>query len=85
MTAHRCRLCEQIYKLYTGTVFQQRHSTPMQVVLLVRGMCKGELTTCATLAAELGASYNTVLDLRRALQANAEWMQPGTPGFHCDL
>jgi len=48
----------------------------MQVVLLVRGVCKGEPST--TLAAELGVSYNVVLDLRHALQAKAEWMQPNT-------
>lgn len=77
LTVYRCRACDRTYNLYTGTVFQQRHLTPMQVILLVRGVCKGEPST--TLAAELGVSYSTVLDLRRALQANAEWLQPDTP------
>jgi hypothetical protein len=49
----------------------------MQVVLLLRGFCKGETTQ--ELAAELGLSYKTVLEVRHALQANAEKAQPQTP------
>jgi len=58
-------------------VFQQRHLTPQQVVLLLRGVLKGE--TSAELAEELGVSYQTVLDIRRDLQANAAHLQPDTP------
>ena len=76
LTVYRCRQCQQIYNLYTGTVFQQRHLKPQQVVLLLRGVLKGEAT--GTLAAELGVSYQTVLDLRHDLQANARQMQPDT-------
>jgi transposase-like protein len=77
LTVYRCRHCQQIYNLYSGTVFQQRHLTPPQVILLLRGVLKGEPTT--TLAAELGVSYQTVLNLRHDLQANARRMQPDTP------
>ena len=54
-------------------MFQQRHLTPQQVVMLVRGVCKGEPSK--TLAAELGLNYGTVLGLRRAIQTNAEYLQ----------
>ena len=37
---------------------------PVQVVLLVRGVCKGEPT--ATLARELGVTRGTVHDIRKA-------------------
>lgn len=77
LTVYRCKHCQQIYNLYSGTVFQQRHLTPQQVILLLRGVLKGEATT--TLAAELGVSYQTVLDIRHDLQASARQMQPDTP------
>jgi hypothetical protein len=77
LTVYRCRHCRQIYNLYSGTVFQQRHLRPQQVVLLLRGVVKGEATT--TLAAELDVSYQTVLAIRHELQANAVAMQPDTP------
>jgi len=73
LTVYGCRHCDQPYNLYTGTVFQQRHLTPQQVVMLVRGVCKGEPSK--TLAAELGLNYGTVLGLRRAIQTNAEYLQ----------
>ena len=49
----------------------------MQVVLLMRGICKGE--TRRELAAELELNYKTVLDMRHKVQANAESEQPKTP------
>jgi transposase-like protein len=76
LTTYRCKVCGQTYNLYSGTVFQQRHVRPEQVVLLVRGVLKGEPAT--TLAAELDLDYKTVLELRRDLQANAHAMQPTT-------
>jgi transposase-like protein len=76
LTTYRCNRCGQTYNLYSGTVFQQRHLRPEQVVLLVRGVVKGEPAT--TLAAELDLDYKTVLQLRRDLQANAHAMQPSS-------
>ncbi|NIV94816.1 hypothetical protein GWN42_18995 [candidate division KSB1 bacterium] len=58
-------------------MFQQHHLTPMQVVLLMRGVLKGEPSK--TLAAELDLNYKTVLTLRHQLQASAERLQPETP------
>lgn len=77
LTVYRCCCCQATYNLYTETLFQQHHLTPMQVVLLIRGVLKGEPAT--TLAAELALNYQTVLTLRHDLQAQAEQLQPDTP------
>lgn len=77
LQVYRCNVCQSAYNLYTNTVFQQRHLTPAQVILLLRGVVKGE--TSAALADELGVNYQTVLDIRRDLQANAAYLQPNTP------
>ena len=74
---YRCRQCQGLYNVYSGTIFQARHLRPAQVVLLLRGVCKGEPT--ATLARELSLSRSTVHGLRQQLQQNAQAMQPGTP------
>jgi hypothetical protein len=74
---YRCLQCGTVYNLYSGTIFQQTHFSLMQIVLMLRGFCKGETTQ--ELAAELGLSYKTVLELRHAVQANAEKAQPQTP------
>ena len=76
LPVYRCRLCGTAFNLYTGTVFQQKHLTPMQVVLLLRGFCKGE--TANSLAAELELDYKAVLEIRHAVQANAQYEQPET-------
>ena len=77
LTVYRCNECQQPYNLYSRTVFEQRHLTPQQVVLLLRGILKGEPSN--TLAAELGLNYKTVLEIRRELQNNAIRLQPDTP------
>lgn len=51
VTIYRCRECHGLYNVYSGTIFQARHLRPGQVVLLLRGLCKGEPT--AALAREL--------------------------------
>lgn len=76
LTVYRCKDCGAIYNLYTGTVFQGSQWTPMQVVLLMRGICKGETTR--ELAAELRLNYKTVLTMRHRVQANAEREQPNS-------
>jgi transposase-like protein len=77
LTVYRCKHCLQPYNIYSRTVFEQRHLTPAQVMLLVRGVMKGEPSK--TLAAELGLHEVTVLELRRDLQANAQLLQPDSP------
>src|SRR5512147_3046907 len=77
LTTYRCTVCGTTYNLYSGTVFQQAHLTPMQIVLFLRGVCKGEPTQ--ELAAEIGLGDQAALRLRHAIQANAQAAQPNTP------
>ena len=77
LTVYRGRRCGGTYNLYSGTVFEGCRLRPAQVVLLLRGLCKGE---CATvLARELGLNCQTVHALRRRLQANGKRLQPDPP------
>jgi transposase-like protein len=76
LQVYRCRECKGIYNLYSGTVFAARQLRPAQVVLLVRGVLKGE--SAATLARELGMSRTTITELRHLLQANAARVQSQT-------
>lgn len=77
LTVYRCPECQGLYHVYSGTVFQARHLRRSQVVLLLRGVCKGEPT--AGLARALGLPRSRVHGLRRQLQQNAQAMQPSTP------
>ena len=65
---HRCRHCQRTYNLYTGTLFAGSNLEPRRVVLLVRGVCKGEPAT--VLAEELSLSRQCVWRWRKRLQAN---------------
>jgi transposase-like protein len=76
LTVYRCP-CEGIYNLYSGTLFEGKHFRPAQAILLLRGVCKGEPT--ASIAREIGVTRQTVHDMRRAIQANAERLQPEDP------
>jgi transposase-like protein len=75
LTVYRCLQCEGIYNLYSGTLFEKKHLRPSQVVLLLRGVAKGE----SSLSEELGMSRTTVHYLRKQLQENAQRLQPETP------
>ena len=77
VTAHRCRHCRKVYTVYAGTLFANKHLRPSQVILLLRGVCKGEST--ASLARELELAYDTVHHLRQQIQQNARHLQPETP------
>jgi transposase-like protein len=76
LTVYRCA-CQGIYNLYSGTVFEGKHFRPAQAILLLRGVCKGEPT--ATIAREIEVTRQTVHDMRKAIQANAERLQPAEP------
>jgi len=73
LTVYRCRECGGIYNLYSGTIFEARQLRPAQVVLLVRGVLKGE--SAASLARELGMSRTTITELRHLIQQNAAHLQ----------
>ena len=74
LQVYRCKHCESVYNLYSGTVFAGTQFKPSQVVLLLRGVCQG--VSSAQLGRELGLSRQTVLSIRRKLQASAEQIQP---------
>ena len=77
MGSHRCRACAGLLNVYSGTIFEAKHLRPSQVVLLLRGICKGEPT--AALARELSLARSTVHSLRQRLQAHAQRLQPAMP------
>ena len=74
LCVYRCERCQGVYTAYSGTVFEGKHLQPAQVIMLLRGVCKGEPSL--TLAREIHLSRRTVHDLRQVLQANAEHAQP---------
>src|SRR5215210_5470994 len=69
---YRCHSCQRTYNLYTGTLFAGSNLAPRRVVLLVRGVCKGEPAT--VLAEELALSRQCVHRWRKRLHANGYTM-----------
>ena len=76
LPVYRCKQCQGVYHLYSGTVFEGSHLTPSQVVLLLRGFLQGQ--SSAQLSRELQLAYKTVLKWRHRLHTNAEHLQPDT-------
>ena len=74
---YRCRKCDKTYNVYSGTVFEGRRLKPEQVMLLVRGVVKGE--QAQILANEVGMCRQTVQIIRQQIQANALALQPDNP------
>jgi transposase-like protein len=74
---YRCNHCQKTYTLFSGTVFQGTHFRPVKVVLLLRGIFKGE--SAAQLARELRISRQSAHQYRHAVQANVLRHQPDTP------
>jgi transposase-like protein len=72
--AYRCRACDGYYTLLTGTVFAKTRQRPATLVLLLRGIAKGEPT--ARLARELGVSRKQLHTLRQRIQANLNLTAP---------
>jgi transposase-like protein len=72
--AYRCRDCDGYYTLLTGTVFEKTRQSPATLVLLLRGITKGEST--ARLARELGMSRKQLHTLRQRLQTNLNERAP---------
>jgi len=65
---YRCHICQRTYNLYTGTMFAGSNLEPRRLVLLVRGVGKGDPAT--VLAEELTLSRQCVHRWRPRLQAN---------------
>ncbi len=66
--AYRCLECDCYHTIFTGTVFEKTRQKPSKLVLLLRGIAKGEST--ARLARELPMSRKQVHTLRRRIQLN---------------
>jgi transposase-like protein len=66
--AYRCQQCDRYYTMLSGTVFAKTRQTPQKLVLLLRGIAKGEST--ARLSRELGLCYKQAHTLRHRVQAN---------------
>jgi transposase-like protein len=73
-SAYRCRACDSYYTLLTNTVFEKTRQRPATLVLLLRGITKGEPT--ARLARELGMSRKQLHTLRHRVQANLNATAP---------
>ena len=65
LQVYRCKHCQSIYTLYSGTVFAGTQFRPSQVVLLLRSVCQG--VSSAQLGRELSLTRQTVLSIRRKL------------------
>jgi transposase-like protein len=72
--AYRCRVCDGDYTLLTGTVFEKTRQRPATLVLLRRGIAKGEPT--ARLARELGLSRKQLHTLRQRFQPQVHATAP---------
>lgn len=72
--AYRCRACDGYYTLLTGTIFAKTRQRPATLVLLLRGVAKGEST--ARLARELGLSRKQLHTLRQRIQTNLNETAP---------
>jgi transposase-like protein len=72
--AYRCRACAKYYTLLSGTAFEGSRQRPATLVLLLRGIAKGEST--ARLARELQLSRQTVHTLRQRIQSNLNHTAP---------
>ena len=72
--AYRCRDCDGYYTLLSGTVFEGSRKRPATLVLLLRGIAKGE--SSARLARELHLSRQTVHTRRHQLQSSLNESAP---------
>ncbi len=73
-TGYRCKDCDRYYTLLSGTIFAKTRQPPAQLVLLLRGIAKGEST--ARLARELACSRKQVHTLRQRVQQRLYEQQP---------
>jgi transposase-like protein len=75
--AYRCKQCDRFYTVLTGTCFAKTRQTPAKLVLILRGIAKGE--SAARLSRELGLSRRQMHTLRQRVQRNLYESLPTTP------
>jgi len=66
--AYRCLACDGYYTLLSDTVFEKTRQRPATLVLLLRGIAKGE--SSSRLSRELGIGRKRVMQLRQRIQNN---------------
>ncbi len=64
--ADRCLACDGYYTLLSDTVFEKTRQRPATLVLLLRGIAKGE--SSSRLSRELGIGRKRVMELRQKIQ-----------------
>ena len=65
---YRCLQCDRYHTILTGTSFEKTRQRPSKLVLMLRGIAKGEPT--ARLARELSISRKQMHTLRHRVQEN---------------
>src|SRR5438552_18686605 len=75
--AYRCQHCDRFYTALTGTVFAKTPQTPAKLILILRGIAKGEPT--ARLARELGLCRRQTHPRRHRVQGNLYAALPSMP------
>ena len=68
--SYRCRSCGRVFNIFTGTVFSKTRFSAAMIVLILRGIVKGETT--AQLARELEIDRSNLLEKRHRIQALLE-------------
>jgi transposase-like protein len=66
--AYRCRTCDGYYTLVSNTVFAGTRQRPATVIMILRGIAKGEST--ARLARELNLDRKRLGEIRQQIQTN---------------
>lgn len=66
--AFRCKGCDRYYTALSGTIFAKTRQPPSKIVLLLRGVAKGEPT--ARLSREMGICRKQAHTLRHRVQDN---------------
>ncbi len=74
LSAYRCTACDRYHSILTGTVFEKTRQPPSKLVLLLRGIAKGEST--ARLARELAIGRARLHELRQGVQSNLHHTLP---------
>lgn len=77
LPAYRCKNCDRYHTILTGTAFEKTHQRPSTLVLLLRGVARGEPT--AQLARELGLSRKQAHTLRQRVQQKLYETLPTDP------
>ena len=85
--AFRCKACDRYHTILTDTAFQKTRQMPSTLVLMIRGLTKGDSTS--RLARELSITRKQMSTMRQRLQANLfaclpENMMQGEAAFEAD-